>query len=154
MKTVVAIINGIQFPHFLIDRAIARAKKEEAPLHALFLTSGEEMPEEYAFPSDIDLAENITDTEDTEKDSIKILRSQMKLFKDMLKAADISGFAEHMNDASLEQVLDKVKSADLLFIAPDQGDISLQAITRFNLQDLVDKAQAKVEVVDDAAKKS
>lgn len=147
MKTAIAIINGIKFPYFLTDRAIAWAKKEGAQLHALFLTSGEEMPEEYAFPSDIDLAENMANTEDSEKDSAKILRSQVKLFKDMLKTEGISGLAEYMNDASLEQVLDKVKSAEKLFIAPDYGEISLQAITRFRLQELVDKAQARVEVV-------
>lgn len=147
MKTAIVIINGIKFPHFLIERAIAQAKKEGAQLHALFLTSGEEMPEEYAFPSDIDLAENITDTDDTEKDSMQILQSQLKLFKTMLKTENISGNAEQMNDASLEQVLEKTKSADIIFIAPDYGEISLQAITRFSIQELVDKMQDRAEVV-------
>lgn len=147
MKTGAVIINGIKFPHFLIDHATAWAKKEGAQLHAIFLTSGEEMPEEYAFPSDIDLAENISDTDDTEKDSAKIVRAEVKLFQDILKADDIRGSAELMNDATLEKVLEKVKSYDLLFVAPDYGDITLQAITRFSLHDLVKKTPKEIELV-------
>ena len=147
MKTATVIINGIRFPHFLVDRAIAWAKKEGAQLHALFLTSGEEMPEEYAFPSDIDLAENLTDTDDSEKDSAKILRGEVKLFQDMLKADGVPGSADLMNNASLEQVLEKINPADLLFVAPDYGEISLQAVTRFKLQELIDKASMEVEAV-------
>jgi hypothetical protein len=147
MKTAIVIINGIKFPFSLTDHAIAWAKKESAKLNALFLTSGEEMPESYIFPSDIDLAENITDIKDAEEDSLKIMHSQMHLFKNMLKAEGISGFAESMNDASLEQVLDKVKTADLLFIAPDYGESDLVAITDFSMQDLADKAPCAVELV-------
>jgi hypothetical protein len=147
MKTAVVIINGIKFPYSLIERAIAWASEQKAELNALFLTSGDEMPEEYAFPSDIDLAENIADTEDSERDSMQILQSEVKLFKDMLKAQGVAGSAEQMNDPSLEQVLDKIKSADLLFVAPGYGEIALQAITRFNLDELIDKTTTAVEVV-------
>jgi hypothetical protein len=105
------------------------------------------MPEEYAFPSDIDLAETVADTEDSEKDSAKILRSEVKLFRGMLVAEDIPGSAEYMNDPSLEQVLEKIKSADLLFVAPAGGELTLQAVTRFELQELIARSPIPVETV-------
>jgi hypothetical protein len=103
------------------------------------------MPEAYAFPSDIDLAEKIADTEDTEEDSAKILRSQGKVVRGMLKTEELSGNIEHLNDASLDKVLEKLKSSDLLFVDPNQGEIEMQGITRFKLQELVNKTSIQVE---------
>jgi hypothetical protein len=147
MKTAIVIINGIKFPYFLTDRAIAWAKQEQAQLNALFLISGEEMPEEYAFPSDIDQAENLKDVKDAEKASGNILQSQLRLFDTMLKADGLTGKGEVLQAPTLEQVLQKAANADLLFVAPDYGETAQQAVTGFKLQELTDKAACQVEVV-------
>lgn len=146
-KTAVVIINGISFPYALVDHALAWAKKERAQLRALFLTSGREMPEEYVFPTEIDLDKNIIDSNDSQKDGVNILRGHAKLFMDMLKAEGLSGSVEHINNASLHTVQERVKSATTLIIAPESGEITLQAITRFSLQELIDHAPVAVEVV-------
>lgn len=150
MKNAFVIINGIRFPYFLVDQAIAWAKKEQATLNALFLLSGEEMPEGYAFPSDIDLAETYRNKEDTEKDSAQILLDQMKLYRDMIKTEGIPGNAEALTDPALEQMLQKVEKADLLFVAPEYGDIEQLAIARSTMEDLIEKAACPVEVVYEA----
>jgi hypothetical protein len=149
MKTALVIVNGIKFPYFLADDAIAWAKKEGAHLHALFLTSGEEMPEEYAFPSDIDLANTLTDIRDTEKDSAIIMRDQMNLFKNMAKTEGVTSEAELLNDPTLEQVLELTAGPVLLFVAPGYGDTAQLAVTRFRLQEVIDNAHCEVKIVAD-----
>lgn len=151
MKTALVIVNGIKFPYFLVDQAIAWAKQEDAALHALFLTSGKEVPEEYAFPSDIDLAETLKNTEDTEKASARIIRDQMVLFKGMAKTEAVTADAELLNDPTLEQVLEKTKQAELLFVAPGYGDTAQLAITRFSVEELIDQAYCEAEIVQDKA---
>jgi hypothetical protein len=147
MKTALVIVNGIKFPYFLADHAIAWAKREQGKLHALFLTSGEEMPEGYVFPSDIDLAETLKDTTDSEKDSNTIIRSLMKMLDGMATTEGVTCDAERLNDASLEQVLEKTKQAAILFIAPGYGETAMQAVTDFQMQELIDQAACPVEVV-------
>lgn len=147
MKTALVIVNGIKFSYFLADHAIAWAKREEGALHALFLSSGKEAPEGYIFPSDIDLAETQKSMRDTEKSSEAIVHSEMKLFNDMAKTEGVTADAELLVDPTLAQVLEKTKQAQLLFVAPGYGDTAQLAITRFRLQELIDKAHCAVEIV-------
>lgn len=149
MKTGLVIVNGIKLPYFLTDHAIAWAKKEGASLRALFLSSGKEMPEGYGWPSDIDLAETVTDISDTEKSSLKIIRDEMNLFRNMLKGENIEGDVEYLVDPSLEQVLEKAKTATIMFMAPGYGETAQLAITDFSLQDLADKSPCPVEAISD-----
>lgn len=149
MKTAIVIVNGINFPYFLGDHAIAWAKREGARLHALFLTSDKEVPEGYIFPSDIDLAETRKDIEDTQKDSATIIHDLMNMLNNLAKAEGVACDAELLNDPTLEQVLEKTKQAAMLFVAPGYGDIAQLAITRFGLPELIEKANCPVEVVND-----
>jgi hypothetical protein len=149
MKNGLVIVNGIKFPYFLTDHAIAWAKKEGGRLKALFLSSGKEMPEGYVYPSDINLAETLTDISDTEKDSIKIIRDEMNLFRNMLKGENIEGDVEYLVDPTLEQVLEKAKTATIMFMAPGYGETAQLAITDFSLQDLADKSPCPVETITD-----
>lgn len=149
MITALVVVNGLKLPYFLIDHAVAWAKREGAGLKALFLSSGDEMPEAYAFPSDIDLAETLKDTDDTEAASIKIILGEMKLFNQIIKTKGIAGGAECMNDPTLKQVLEKAKEADCLFIAPGYGETEQLAVTRFSEKELIDQCPCPVEVVHD-----
>jgi hypothetical protein len=149
MKNGLVIVNGIKLPYFLTDHAIAWAKKEGGRLIALFLSSGKEMPEGYAWPSDIDLAQTAADISDTEKSSIKIIHDEMKLFRNMLKGENIEGDVEYLVDPTLEQVLEKAKTANIMFMAPGYGETAQLAITDFSLQDLADRSPCPVEAITD-----
>jgi hypothetical protein len=152
MKNGLVIVNGIKLPYFLTDHAIAWAKKEGGRLKALFLSSGKEMPEGYTWPSDIDLAETVADISDTEKSSIKIIRDEMNLFRNMLKGENIEGDVEYMVDPTLEQVLEKAKTASIMFMAPGYGETAQLAITDFSLQDLADRSPCPVQAITDHKK--
>jgi hypothetical protein len=149
MKNGLVIINGIKLPYFLTDHAIAWAKKEGGRLKALFLSSGQEMPEGYAWPSDIDLAVTVNDISDTEKSSLKIIRDEMNLFRTMLKGENIEGDVEYMVDPTLKQVLEKAKTASIMFMAPGYGETAQLAITDFSLQDLAERSPCPVEAITD-----
>jgi hypothetical protein len=147
MRPALVIINGLGFPYFLADHAIAWAKQEGGELLALFLSSGKEVPEGYGIPSDIDLAETLTNKQDTEKSSLKIIQDQMDLFADMAKTAGVTCNVELLTDPKLEQVLEKTDQATILFAVPGYGDTAQLAITRFSIQDLIDQARCPVETV-------
>jgi hypothetical protein len=149
MKNGLVIVNGIKLPYFLTDHAIAWAKKEGGRLKALFLSSGEEMPEGYVWPNDIDSAQTVTDISDTEKASIKIIRDEMNLFSNMLKGENIEGEVEYMVDPTLDKVIEKAKTASIMFMAPGYGETAQLAITDFSLQELADKSPCPVEAITD-----
>ena len=107
------------------------------------------MPEGYAWPSDIDSAETVTDISDTEKSSLTIIRDEMNLFRNMLKGENIEGDVEYMVDPTLEQVLEKAKTANIMFMAPGYGETAQLAITDFSLQDLASQSPCPVEAITD-----
>jgi hypothetical protein len=147
MKKALVIVNGIEVSYFLTDHAIAWAKREDSSLHVLFLVSGKELPEGYGFPSDIDLAQTENDISDSAADSRVIVRRQMELFRKMTETENISCQAELLIKPTLELVLEKAATAQLLMVAPDLDDVALQAVTCFNLQELIDRSPCPVEIV-------
>jgi hypothetical protein len=149
MKTALVVINGLKFPYFLVDHAVDWAKKEGAGLQALFLSSGEVMPEAYAFISDIDLAETLQNIDDTEAASAMIFLDQMKLFNQIIKTEGITGGSNLITDPGLKQVLEKAKEADRLFISPGYGETEQLGVTRFKEKELIDQSPCPVDVVHD-----
>lgn len=147
MKTAFVVIDGIKFPYFLVDKAIEWARQEGGKLNGLFLMSGTEVPEGYVFPSDIDLAEEITDANDTRNNSTVLFDDFMRLFESSCLAKGVSCHSELMIAPSLKEVVEKTKQATILMLSPQYGDPSLLGITGFNLQELADQSFCPVEIV-------
>jgi hypothetical protein len=147
MKSALVIFNGIRFPFYLADHAIAWAKTNNANLHALFIKAKDEVKEGYVFPSDLDAAENLADDEDTEKANILVIRSQMKVLEDMAKTKDIPYNSELLTDPSLGYLLGMAKRSDILFMDADYHETGILFATSFNMKELVKKSPCPVEAV-------
>jgi hypothetical protein len=147
MKKALVIFNGIRFPFYLADYAIAWAKKNSANLHALFIKAKHREKEGYVFPSDLDAAEHLTGTGDIEHGDVLIIRSQMKLLEDMAKTKDISFKSELLTDPYQEDILEMAKGSDILFIDADDDETGILSVTSFRMNDLVKKSSCPVESI-------
>jgi hypothetical protein len=147
MKRALVIFNGIRFPFYLSDHAVAWAKNNTAHLHALFLKAEDEIKEGYIFPSDLDAAENLADADDTEKDNIKVIRSQMKLLAGMAITEKLSFTSELLTDLSLDDLIALTKETDTIFIDADYDRAGILALRNFTIKDLVKKSRCPVEIV-------
>lgn len=136
------IFNGLSFPHHVADYALSKCKEKGMSLYALFL-AGREIEEGYIFPSDLDAAQNITDKEDAEKDDFRVIRSQMRLVEDMAKGEGVICRTELLRDPSLEDVIQKARDAQLVFVDPNFRDTGLMT-ANFKMQELVDNLPSNI----------
>ena len=146
MTTALVIFNGIRFPIYLANHAIKWAKKNGASLQALFIRAKTEIKEGYIYPSDLDAAEDLEDTDDAVEDDEKIIQSQIKLLEDMAKTENIPFKSELLIDPSREDILDRTKSAAILFIDEDFDEAGILSVSSIDLEDLK-KSPCPVEVI-------
>jgi hypothetical protein len=148
MKKGYIIFNGIRFPYYLVDRAIAWAEKNKTALYAVFL-KGKEHEERYPFPSDLDASEKMTNKKDAEKDDEALIQDDMKLLGDMAKAKGVEIQAEVLYDPTKEEVLKKIKDAALVFVDSNADSDDIAAPTKFTLKELLEELKTPVEQVDE-----
>ena len=147
MKTALVIFNGIRFSYDLAVHVIVWAKKTDGNIHALFVKAKHRENEGYVFPSDIDAAEDLSDTGDIEHRDILVIRSQIKLFGDMAKTENIPLNSELLTDPSLRDIVAITKSSDILFIDGDDTDSGIMSVTSFTMKELVKKSLCPVEII-------
>lgn len=147
MKTALVIFNGIRFPIYLADHVIVWAKNNSTGLHALFIKAEHREKENYIFPSDLDAAENLTDTEDIEQGDILVIRSHMKILEDMAKTENIPYQSELLTDPSLENIIGIAKVSAILFMDADYNETGILSVTSIKVKDLVKKSPCPVEMV-------
>ena len=148
MKKGYIIFNGIRFPYYLVDHAIAWAEKNKTGLVALFLKGGEQ-EEGYPFPSDLDAAEKLKNKEDAEKDDEAIIRDDTKLLQHMAKSKGVEIQVEELKDPTINEVLKKIKDAAVVFVDANADPDDIAAPTKFTLKELVGKLGLPVEQVDE-----
>ncbi len=144
MKSVLIIFGGISFPYSLTEKAVAWSKNADATLHTLFIV-GKETEEGYPFPSDLDAAESFTNKEDVIQDDVEIIRSQMKFMRDSGRAEKISVKSDILVDPSLEEVLEKLRGAKMMFINATYEETASLSDLSFDIRDLIDQAPCPVE---------
>ena len=138
MKRALLIFNGIKYPYALADKAVAWAKKNSLPLHAIFL-SGKEREEQYPFPSDLDAAQNNTDKDDAEYGDLLVVESRIRLLEGTAEAEGVQCSTEIMIEPSLDEVLDKTKDAEAIFVTADHVDDVPMTVTAFSIKELVER---------------
>ncbi|MBC7947259.1 MAG: hypothetical protein H7Y42_05220 [Chitinophagaceae bacterium] len=147
MNTIMVIFNGIRFSYELVDRVIKTAKETKAGIHALFIKAEDEVAEGYGFPSDLDAAENITNSEDTEAGNVRVIRSQMKLLEDMAKTDKIQVTTELITEPSIDDIMSKAKDVDKIFVDDHLKDAGILSFRKFDLEMLMKKSTVPIEVV-------
>ena len=115
MPAVLVIFSGLQFSYDALDRAIAAARQQHEDLQVLFLVEPP-VEEDYLFPSDIDAAESLTDSEDAANDDRRLLHSKVKLIRDKASAAGIDCAISVSNNASVGSILEAAGNVSRIFV--------------------------------------
>jgi hypothetical protein len=139
MQQALVIFNGIRFSHSLVEKALAWAKQNSGSISALFLAS-HETEDQYAFPSDLDAAQKVTDKEDADQDDMRVIESQIQLMQGMASAENVSFKSEIMVDPSLDNVVAKAKDAAAIFVdAREEDEAGLMEVRTFSMKELKEK---------------
>ena len=151
MKTALVIFNGIQFPYYLVDHAIDWSVKNDSGLHGLFVHSDKEPPEGYGFPSDINPAEQLFDSQQARRGNENVIYSQIIVFRDMARQKGVSVQTDELINPSLKDILDLTRGASVLFVDAAYSKSFILAATSFSFKDLISKSACPVELVHDKA---
>lgn len=149
MKSALIIFNGLKFPYYVVEYALAQIKQQNASLHNLFLKATKEISENYGFPSDLQVAEEITNREDAQKDDMNIINDHIKLVTDMARSEGVACTNKMITDCSLHEVLKLLNSFDSVYIDAgfDSESTSMLANNKFKLSELIARATVPVIVV-------
>lgn len=138
MKQALVFCHGLKFPHELAEQAIRWAKENSGSVSALFLV-GRETEEQYAFPSDLDAAQDVTDKNDAQQDNMRVADSQMKLFEDMAASEDVPCITEVMIEPDIDEVLERTKGAAIIFADTDYNNPGPMPVTNFDFKNLIER---------------
>lgn len=149
MKSALVIFNGIKFPYYLMEYALAQVKEHEAEVHVIFLRAREENSESYGFPSDMKATEEKTAVEDDEKYNRDIIIQHMNLANDMAASEGITCKTELLIDCSIGEISILMKNFDVVYIDADYDNenTSLLGNEKFSLSELIEEAPSKVKLV-------
>ncbi len=147
MKKILVLFNGLRFRYELVNRSIELAVENGSSLHAIFLKSEDEVKEGYIFPSDLDEAQNLNTTQDSEDASISVIISQMKVMADMARTKNIDYEEELLTDPPIEEILNRAKEASIVLIDGEDEEIGLMSVNSFTYKELRKKLSIPVEFV-------
>src|SRR5687768_7477043 len=111
----VLLFNGVAYPFTVVDKAFAWSKQSGSSLKALFLHSDEETPEGYVFPSDLDVAENLSTTEDAEIANLRIIESNIRMIKNQASSEHVDLTTQKLIDPTSDQLLSELGDAERVF---------------------------------------
>ena len=147
MTKAAVLFNGIRFPFTIIDRAFEWCKKEKSLLLAVFLLSEDADPEGYLFPSDIDAAEDISDSDDSVSDSEKVVESQIKMLKNRAAADQIKFQSIVLHDPEDQLLSDTLKDCNYIFVAEDVDEMSSGTSESLDLKEWLENFSGTVEKI-------
>jgi hypothetical protein len=135
MPQALVIFNGIRFSHSLLEKAFAWAKEHSGSIYVLFLVS-RETEDQYAFPSDLDAAQDVTDKRDAEQSDMRVIESEIQLMQGMAKSEGVNFNSEILVDTSLDDTVSKSDAASIIFVdAKEDDEGSLMRVKKFKMKE-------------------
>jgi FKBP-type peptidyl-prolyl cis-trans isomerase 2 len=146
MKTITVIVNGIELPCHLIDHAILKTKQDAAEVNVLFLKGTQEPKAGYGFPSDLQLAENITSAAEAVQEDEAIIAGNVKLAGEMLAFENILYRVLVKTNASVDEVA-AICTSSALIITDENFENALFRDNRISLKELKQRVNIPIEVI-------
>lgn len=142
------MINGLDMPYHVIDRAITIAKEKKSRLMGIFLRGKGERREGYAFPSDLDAAEKgISEGETLEQDK-EIISHNSEVISRMAQFDGIDFESKIIEDPKMEDLIQISEGADLVVVDKGFDSELLLDAHKITLQEIVEKSAVPVEIVE------
>lgn len=114
MPLAILLFNGIHFSSNVMEAGIQWAKKNKAPLRALFIFQAEQS-EGYGFPSDLDIAQESSSTKDANADDRNIIKSSMEILQHACKNENVELQSTLLENPTDEEIIRLLIPADYVF---------------------------------------
>ncbi len=146
MQPALIIFSGIRFPFYVAEQAIRWAKQHNTGVHVLFVQESEK-EEGYFFPNDLDAAERVSTARDADRDDQQLIKSRIKVLKDMALQQDVDLNYDVVVNPTLDQVLQKANAASQVFV--DGAPQEEFSDTRFDMEKFIRQTPVPLEKVAD-----
>ena len=124
MNKAILLFPGEFLPYHVVDYALSWAKENEGSLKVIFILP-KGLPEEgYPFPNDLDQAELLKNTFDSEQGIKQILQDEIRFIEKRANGSHIPIESEIMLSPSIDDVMDVVNDAEVVFIDKNLDDQS------------------------------
>ena len=134
MAKAVLLFNGINYPHSAVDDAISWAKQQRGLIIAIFLITKKQDTEGYAWPSDLDEAENVSTNKDSYFSSIRIIESNMQMLQHHLDSEAIEGNIVLLADPTETELMNECSGADIIFTSTRISEPDILTQNNINLK--------------------
>ena len=148
MGTILILINGMDLPYSVMDKAIPIDREKRSKILAIFLQGKKEQKEGYAFPSDLDAAEKGISEEETLKEDKEIISHNSQVVSQMAKSAGLEVESKIIEEPKMEDLRLYFDNADQILIAKDFDEELLLEARSITLQDIIEYGGSKVEFVE------
>lgn len=145
MPAACLLFNGIQYSFPATEKAIAWAQQSHGSLLALFLRAKQEPKEGYIFPSDLDAAEELNTTDEARASHTAIIDSNIRLLRNEAARQEVEIEIVVMEQPSEEELLDKMKGMEMVFISSTVIETGILTVDSINLEKFLSDLPMPVE---------
>ncbi len=144
MEKMILLINGLHLPHETLHAAIKSALEQDCALEVLLIT-GDAPRDNYAYPSDLEAAQEITGRNTSLEASQSLAESQLQVIRDIMESEGVRGEVLHWEEPSIETIVEASRNARLLIMEkPDPDRPRIQSVTKFTMDEMVAKLGCEV----------
>lgn len=147
MAKAAMIFNGIRFSFEVANRAISWAKQHDASLVAVFLKAKKEVKEGYIFPSDLDVAENLSSTEDAEISNIRVIESNILILEHQATSENVELHIQLLTDPTIEELSQQLTGCEILFMQENVDEPGILSVESIDLKKLQKHPPVPIEIV-------
>ena len=148
MKKTLVIFSGLQVHYKLAEYAVEWCAKNGAALHGLFMEAREKKAG-YGFPSDLALAENLTNKKEAQQEDEEIIRDYEKVLLDLGKEKNVPVASSMLLNPSLDKLLAMTEGVVIVFVDASFDKKLVGSSKHFNLEKFKKLSHAPVQVVAD-----
>jgi hypothetical protein len=141
------VFNGIRYSFQVVDEAFNWARANKGVITAIFLRSKSDAGEGYIFPSDLDAAENLYTTDDSNAAHIAIIDSNIRLLQHAAAIENIQVHSVTLVDPNREQLLGELAGSECIFTSDDIHESGTLTVESINMKKFLGKPPVPVKVI-------
>ncbi len=147
MAKAAMLFNGIRYSFEVVDQAFNWAKLNNGILTAIFLRAKSDPGEGYIFPSDLDAAENLYTTDDSNAGHIAISDSNIRLLQHAAAVENIKVHSVTLIDPSRQQLLHELEGSECIFTSDDIHESGTLTVDSINIKKFLANAPVPVKII-------
>lgn len=147
------LLIGPGLPYHVLDYAINWARENESMLKTVFVVPGELPEEGYVFPGDLDITENITNSDTAEEGVKEIIRQESRYIERKCNASHVPVVIETLFSPTAQKLLLYLKDSEIIFFDKKaKENIDDLKDLPFSIAEISEKSKAQFIAVDEMDK--